>query len=193
MSYQQLLEENAKSKTLLALHIILRVFVERCLNTTRVFLDAYTTVSMTDENDLVKRAATMLLNGATLLGQPCPYCKGVRVLKDGDALCVNCGQEPEERQLPQDCSDNGTISDGANMTTADAKTRDYERDTAYNDMIGILEDKLVTLSKELAAETDRQKEIEILDSLSATLSTLEKARHSLETNASKVHDKNINR
>lgn len=149
---------------------------------------------MTNENDLVKRAATMLLNGATLLGQPCPYCKGVRVLKDGNALCVNCGQEPEERQLPQDCNDNDITSDGTNMTAiTDAKKRDHPNDMAYDDMIGILEDKLVTLSKELAAETDRQKEIEILDSLSATLSTLEKARRSLEEKTSKVHNKDINR
>ena len=149
---------------------------------------------MTNENNLVKRAATMLLNGATLLGQPCPYCKGVRVLKDGNALCVNCGQEPEERQLSQDCNDSGIISDGTNtIITTDAKKSNYSNDATYNDMIGILEDKLVTLSKELAAETDRQKEIKILDSLSATLSTLEKARNGLKANISKVHDKNINR
>ena len=47
-------------------------------------------------NDLTKKAAEMLLNGATLLSEPCPYCKGVRVMKDGNALCVNCGKKPEE-------------------------------------------------------------------------------------------------
>ena len=47
-------------------------------------------------NELTKKAADMLLNGATLLSEPCPYCKGVRVMKDGDALCVNCGKEPEK-------------------------------------------------------------------------------------------------
>ena len=44
----------------------------------------------------------MLLKGATLLGQPCPYCKGVRVMKDGYALCVSCGKEPEiENSIPE--------------------------------------------------------------------------------------------
>ena len=38
--------------------------------------------------DLRKKAAEMLLNGATLLSEPCPYCKGVRVMKDGKALCL---------------------------------------------------------------------------------------------------------
>ena len=47
-------------------------------------------------NELTKKAAEMLLNGATLLSEPCPYCKGVRVMKDGNALCVNCGKKPEE-------------------------------------------------------------------------------------------------
>ena len=46
--------------------------------------------------DLQKRAAEMLLNGATLLSEPCPYCKGVRVMKEGQALCIKCGKEPEK-------------------------------------------------------------------------------------------------
>ena len=46
--------------------------------------------------DNVRRAAEMLLGGATLLAQPCPYCSGVRVMKDGRALCVTCGSEPEK-------------------------------------------------------------------------------------------------
>jgi UPF0148 protein len=45
-------------------------------------------------NDLTKRAAEMLLKGATLLAEPCPYCKGVRIMKDGNAFCVSCGREP---------------------------------------------------------------------------------------------------
>ena len=46
-------------------------------------------------NELTKKAAEMLLNGATLLSEPCPYCKGVRVMKDGNALCVSCGKGPD--------------------------------------------------------------------------------------------------
>ena len=38
----------------------------------------------------------MLLAGATLSAQPCPYCGGVRVIKDGDALCTGCGSAPAE-------------------------------------------------------------------------------------------------
>ena len=48
--------------------------------------------------ELRKKAAEMLLNGATLLSEPCPYCKGVRVMKEGQALCTKCGREPEKRE-----------------------------------------------------------------------------------------------
>ena len=47
--------------------------------------------------DLTQKAVNMLLNGATLISEPCPYCKGVRVMKDGYALCTNCGKEPEQK------------------------------------------------------------------------------------------------
>ncbi len=51
--------------------------------------------------DLTKKAANMLLNGATLSSDPCPYCKGVRVIKDGHALCIACGREPEKKSVPE--------------------------------------------------------------------------------------------
>jgi len=41
----------------------------------------------------------MLLKGATLLSEPCPYCKGVRVMKEGQALCTKCGRKPEKREI----------------------------------------------------------------------------------------------
>ena len=51
---------------------------------------------MTEE--LTKKAAEMLLQGATLLSEPCPYCSGVRVMKAGQALCISCGRQPEEKR-----------------------------------------------------------------------------------------------
>ena len=49
--------------------------------------------------DLIQKAAKMVINGATILSEPCPYCKGVRIMKDGNALCINCGKEPEQKQI----------------------------------------------------------------------------------------------
>ena len=54
-------------------------------------------ISKNMSNDITKKAVEMLLNGATLLSEPCPYCKGVRVMKNGDALCISCGRFPRER------------------------------------------------------------------------------------------------
>ncbi len=42
--------------------------------------------------DLIQKAAKMVINGATIMSEPCPYCKGVRIIKDGNALCINCGK-----------------------------------------------------------------------------------------------------
>ena len=54
--------------------------------------------------DIRKKAVEMLLRGATLLSEPCPYCKGVRVMKNGDALCINCGKSPDidQKKLSKD-------------------------------------------------------------------------------------------
>ena len=49
-------------------------------------------------DDLTQKAIKILLGGGTLLSEPCPYCKGVRVMKDGNALCVNCGKSQKRRQ-----------------------------------------------------------------------------------------------
>ncbi len=60
-------------------------------------------------NDLTKKAVEMLLQGATLLREPCPYCSGVRVMKEGQAFCVSCGREPEKRNIiKQDNKDQKT-------------------------------------------------------------------------------------
>jgi len=48
--------------------------------------------------ELTKKAAEILLTGGTLLSEHCPYCKGVRVMKNGHALCISCGREPEKKR-----------------------------------------------------------------------------------------------
>ena len=49
--------------------------------------------------DLMQKAAKMVINGATIMSAPCPYCKGVRIIKDGNALCINCGKDPDQKQI----------------------------------------------------------------------------------------------
>ena len=104
--------------------------------------------------DLTKKAAEMLLNGATLLGEPCPYCAGVRVMKEGHALCVSCGREPERKGIIEE------------KTPQHKKSRLEET----------LEKKLELFSKELEEEEDHEKQQEILKSIDSVLETLGKIK-----------------
>jgi UPF0148 protein len=103
--------------------------------------------------DLTKRAVEMLLQGATLLGEPCPYCSGVRVMKEGQALCVTCGREPEKRNIPQ-------------QNNSEQKSS----------LLETLEKKLEILSKELEHESDHQKQQAILKSINSLIEAIDKIK-----------------
>ena len=105
--------------------------------------------------DLTKKAAEMLLQGATLLSEPCPYCTGVRVIKEGHALCISCGREPEKKEIPKE-------------------NAQQEHRSSLEE---ILEKKLESLSKEIENETDPIKQQEILKSINSLLETLEKIKN----------------
>lgn len=103
-----------------------------------------------ENKDLTKKAVEMLLKGATLLKEPCPYCSGVRVMKGGHALCVNCGKEPQVKEQKKEPDSISTL--------------------------GLLEKKLETLSKELEAEKDHEKQQNILKSINSLIETIQKIK-----------------
>jgi len=102
--------------------------------------------------DLTKKAAEMLLKGATLLSEHCPYCKGVRVMKDGHALCISCGREPEKKDIPKEKTQHRTL------------------------LKETLEKKMESLSKELEQESNHEKQQEIIKSINLLLETIEKIK-----------------
>jgi len=104
--------------------------------------------------DLTKKAAEMLLKGGTLLSEHCPYCKGVRVMKDGYALCISCGREPEKKDIPKEKITEKTKS---NLEEALQKKMEY-------------------LSKELEQENNHEKQQEILKSINLLLETMQKIK-----------------
>ena len=108
-------------------------------------------ISMSD--DLTKQAVKMLLNGATLLSEPCPYCKGVRVMKDGDALCVNCGKKPDIQK---------------------SNTK-LENKKSIPSLI-ILEKKLEELSNQLTHEDSLEKQQKLLKSIDALIEIIRKLK-----------------
>ena len=105
--------------------------------------------------DLTKKAAEMLLKGATLLSEHCPYCKGVRVMKDGHALCINCGREPEKKDITKE--------------KITQRTKSHLEET--------LEKKLEFISKELEQESSHEKQQEILKSINLLLETIKKIKN----------------
>ena len=115
--------------------------------------------------DLTKRAAEMLLKGATLLAEPCPYCNGVRVLKDGNALCVSCGRQPNPKESEIDTEKNlGKQESEKNMVSSKLEP------------LKILEKKLEDLSKDLEKEADHEKQQQILKSINSLVDIIAKLR-----------------
>ena len=104
------------------------------------------------ENELTKKAAEMLLNGATLLSEPCPYCKGVRVMKEGHALCISCGREPEKK---------------------DSLIK-KSLDNPMSQIKQTLQRKIEILTKEIETEKDLEKQQNILKTINSLLETIEK-------------------
>lgn len=102
--------------------------------------------------NLTKKAAEMLLRGATLLADPCPYCKGVRVIQNGDAFCAACGKGP-------------TRPTGTGASVGGSED---------GDDIGDLKKKLELLSVELGRETDGARQMELLKSIRTIADKIEK-------------------
>ena len=104
-------------------------------------------------DDLTQKAIKILLGGGTLLSEPCPYCKGVRVMKDGNALCVNCGKEPEEKT---------------------EKTQNNKVDSTFT--LKTLENKLEKLSTQLEKENEPSKQQELIKSIDSLIDIIAKLK-----------------
>ena len=104
------------------------------------------------QDDITKKAVDMLLSGATLLSEPCPYCKGVRVMKNGDALCVTCGKSPDKE--------------------IEKKVENIDEKSP----LGQLEEKLQKLTSELSKEKDLEKQQTILKSINLLIDTISKLK-----------------
>ena len=103
--------------------------------------------------DLIQKAAKMVINGATILSEPCPYCKGVRIMKDGDALCINCGKKP-------------------NKKSTKTKTKEKKSNVTLN----TLEKKLEKLSYDLEKEDNPTKQQELIKTIDALIGIISKLR-----------------
>ena len=104
-------------------------------------------------NDLTQKAIKMILSGGTLLSEPCPYCMGVRIMKEGHALCVNCGKEPEQKPTKTQTKEKKSIS-----------------------TLKILEQKLEKLSTQLEREDQPTKQQELIKSIDSLIDIIAKLK-----------------
>ena len=104
-------------------------------------------------NDLTQKAIKMILSGGTLLSEPCPYCMGVRIMKDGHALCVNCGKEPEQKPTKTQTKEKKSIS-----------------------TLKTLEQKLEKLSTQLEMENEPAKQQELIKSIDLLIDVIAKLK-----------------
>lgn len=102
--------------------------------------------------ELTKKAVELLLKGATLVSEPCPYCKGVRIMKNGNALCVNCGKEGKE----------------------ESNIKIQEKIEQFKTPADKLDQKIKELTDELEKEKDHEKQQQILRSINEIISIKEK-------------------
>jgi len=102
--------------------------------------------------DLMQKAAKMVINGAAILSEPCPYCKGVRVMKDGNALCVNCGKEPKQKSIKKEPKQKSVSA------------------------LSILEKKLKKLSHQLEKENNPTKQQELIKTIDSLIGIIGKLK-----------------
>ena len=96
----------------------------------------------------------MLLKGATLVSEPCPYCKGVRIMNNGNALCITCGKEAKKEQVE----------------TVLPKTEQRSENT----VIDSLDQKIRDLAEELQKEKDYEKQKQILYAMNEIIAIKER-------------------
>jgi UPF0148 protein len=104
--------------------------------------------------ELIKKAVELLLKGATLVSDPCPYCKGVRIMKDGNALCVTCGREAKREK--------------------DESVSSKIEQKVENISIDNLDRKIKDLTEELQKEKDYERQKQILYAINEILAIKEK-------------------
>ena len=76
-------------------------------------------------------------------------------MKDGHALCISCGREPEKKEI----------------------IKEKTHETPKSSLEETLEKKIEVLSKELEQENNHEKQQEILKSINSVLETIEKIRN----------------
>jgi uncharacterized Zn finger protein (UPF0148 family) len=115
-----------------------------------------------DNSAKLKNAASLLVKGGTLTGEPCEKCGGVTI-KYGDKItCINCGAEKQTTPPAEE------VKEPAKPPTSS--------DSDLGACITVLEQKIVRLTSEIEGENDLLLQKQKADLLESYLRILEKIR-----------------
>lgn len=117
---------------------------------------------MSSDDAKLKNAASLLIKGGTLTGEPCEKCGGVMIRFADATTCISCG-------------------DRASVQSVDRPAQDSRRpgESTYNlgSCAEIVEKKVVQLGSELESEADLPLQKQKAELLETYLRILEKIRN----------------
>ena len=116
-----------------------------------------------DNSAKIKNAASLLIKGGTLTGEPCEKCGGV-VIKYGDKIsCINCGAEKITASVLAE-----KVAENPKQPAASSSD--------LRSCIEIMEQKIIRMASEIEAENDIMLQKQKADLLESYLRILEKVK-----------------
>lgn len=117
---------------------------------------------MSSEDTKLKNAASLLIKGGTLTGEPCEKCGGVMIRFGDVTTCVSCGEKKAAAQ------------------SSNLPTQDLQQPAGASSDLGscaeIVEKKIAKLTSELDGEVDLLLQKQKAELLESYLRILEKVR-----------------
>ena len=99
-------------------------------------------MSASDDSASIKNAASLLVKGGTLTGEPCEKCGGVMIRFGGKTTCISCGSAKEQE-------DAGTRHEPEPLREQTASSS-----SDLGSAAGIIEQKITRLASEIGDEND---------------------------------------
>ena len=118
-------------------------------------------MSSEDNSGRIRSAASLLVKGGTLTGEPCPKCGGVQVRFADKTTCINCGNE---------------IKAGTTQKVEPEKTMPAQGSVGLASAGLLIEEKIVALAAEIRAESDISTQRQKAELLESYLRILEKTK-----------------
>ena len=117
---------------------------------------------MSSDTADLKNAASLLIKGGTLTGEPCEKCGGVMIRFGEKSTCINCGAEK--------------IKTGAQHATSESPKQAAAASSDLGACVEIIEQKIVGLALDIAAENDIAIQRQKADLMESYLRILEKLK-----------------